>query len=70
MEAAKAQADAQPNNTEQNNDHQNRLSQERIQLIDLAQDVLQHPENVDLIGNLIRPALQEIDEENARKGLV
>jgi hypothetical protein len=69
LEAAKAQAEAQPNNTEQNNDHQNRLSQERIQLIDLAQDVLQHPENVDLIGNLIRPALQEIDEENARKGL-
>lgn len=69
LEAAKAQADAQPNNTEQNNDHQNRLSQERIQLIDLAQDVLQHPENVDLIGNLIRPALQEIEEDNARKGL-
>jgi hypothetical protein len=70
LEAAKAQAAAQPNNMEQNNDHQNRLSQERIQLIDLAQDVLQHPENIDLIGNLIRPALQEIDEDNARKGLV
>jgi hypothetical protein len=70
LEAAKAQADGQPNNKEQNNDHQNRLSQERIQLIDLAQDVLQHPENVDLIGNLIRPALQEIEEDNVRKGLV
>lgn len=70
LDAAKLQASTQPDPTEANNDHQNRLSQERVQLIDLAQDVLQHPENVALIGNLIRPAMQEIDEENARKGLI
>lgn len=41
-------------------DRQNRLSNERVQLIDLAQDVLQHPESLGLIQPLIQPALQEL----------
>jgi len=45
---------------ENQNDHKNRLSQERIQLIDLAQDILQHPENISLIEPLIKPALDEV----------
>jgi hypothetical protein len=41
-------------------DRQNRLSNERVQLIDLAQDVLQHPESLGLIQPLIQPALEEL----------
>jgi len=41
-------------------DRQNRLSNERVQLIDLAQDVLQHPEAMAMIQPLIQPALQEL----------
>ncbi len=55
---------------EMHNDRQNRLSQERTQLIDLAQDVLQHPENVGLIEPLIRPALEEVESDRQQKGLM
>jgi hypothetical protein len=55
---------------EMHNDRQNRLSQERTQLIDLAQDVLQHPENVGLIEPLIRPALDEVEADRQQKGLM
>ena len=55
---------------EMHNDRQNRLSQERTQLIDLAQDVLQHPENVGLIEPLVRPALEEVEADRQQKGLM
>jgi len=41
-------------------DRLNRLSNERVQLIDLAQDVVQHPEAAGLIESLIRPAMDEL----------
>ena len=68
MEAEKSQTGMSDRMMEAHNDHQNRMSQERIQLIDLAQDILQHPENIPLVEPLIRPALQEIAEEEIRKG--
>ena len=55
---------------EMHNDRQNRLSAERTQLIDLAQDVLQHPENVGLIEPLVRPALEEVEADRQQKGLM
>lgn len=60
MDNAKAQAEMQQMGSEASNDHANRLSQERIQLVDLAQDVLKNPEAFPLIEPLIRPALDEI----------
>lgn len=60
MEAEKSQTGMSDLMMEAQNDHKNRMSQERIQLIDLAQDVLQHPENVGMIEPLIRPAIEEI----------
>lgn len=39
---------------------QNRLSNERVQLVDLAQDLLQHPEGLGMIQPLIQPAMQEL----------
>ena len=41
-------------------DRKARLSNERVQLIDLAQDIVQHPEAAPLIEPLIRPAMEEI----------
>jgi hypothetical protein len=60
MEAEKSKDGMSDKMMDAHNDHQNRMSQERIQLIDLAQDILQHPENIPLIEPLIRPALEEI----------
>jgi hypothetical protein len=60
MEAEKGLTGISETMAQAENDHRNRLSQERIQLIDLAQDVLQHPEGVGLIEPLIKPALDEV----------
>jgi hypothetical protein len=60
MDNAKAQAEMQQMGSEASNDHANRMSQERIQLVDLAQDVLKNPDALPLIEPLIRPALEEI----------
>jgi hypothetical protein len=38
-----------------------RLSKERIQLIDLAQNIAVHPESAPLIEPLVEPALQELN---------
>jgi len=43
-----------------------RLSKERIQLIDLAQNIAVHPESAPLIEPLVQPALQEL--ANPREG--
>ncbi len=43
-----------------------RLSKERIQLIDLAQNIAVHPESAPLIEPLVEPALQELN--NPRQG--
>lgn len=60
LEAEKSKNGMSDKMMDAHNDHQNRMSQERIQLIDLAQDILQHPESVAMIEPLIRPALEEI----------
>jgi len=39
---------------------EDRLSKERIQLIDLAQNLAVHPESAGLVAPLIRPALNEL----------
>lgn len=41
-------------------DRQNRLSNERVQLVDLAQDIAQHPEALGIIQPLIQPVLDEL----------
>lgn len=46
-----------------------RASQERIQLIDLAQNLAVHPESAPLVAPLIEPALREIDQEERSEGL-
>ena len=68
MEAEKGLAGISETMAQAQNDHRNRLSQERIQLIDLAQDVLQHPEGVGLIEPLIKPALDEVYSAPVRPG--
>lgn len=46
-----------------------RAMKERIQLVDLAQNLAVHPMSAELVTPLIRPALQEIDEqERMEKG--
>ena len=40
-----------------------RASKERIQLVDLAQNLAVHPESAPLVAPLIEPALREIDEQ-------
>ena len=40
-----------------------RVSRERIQLVDLAQNLSVHPESAGLVGPLIQPAMQDIDRQ-------
>ena len=67
LEGAKAQRDMAGNPQELENDRQHRLSQERVQLVDLAQDVLKNPEAFPLIQPLIQPAMQEIAQQGGLK---
>ena len=67
LDAAKAQNDMGGDPAKYQNDHKQRLSQERIQLVDLAQDVLKNPENFPLIQPLIQPAMQEIAQSGGLK---
>jgi hypothetical protein len=67
LDAAKAQNDMAGDPAKYQNDHKQRLSQERIQLVDLAQDVLKNPENFPLIQPLIQPAMQEIAQSGGLK---
>lgn len=67
LDAAKAQNDMSGDPAKYQNDHKQRLSQERIQLVDLAQDVLKNPENFPLIQPLIQPAMQEIAQNGGLK---
>jgi hypothetical protein len=67
LEAAKAQQSMSGNPQEFENDKQHRLSQERVQLIDLAQDVLKNPENFPLVQPLIQPAMEELAQQGGLK---
>jgi len=65
----KKQAEADFSAEELNHKTHDRASAERIQLIDLAQNLAVHPESAPLVGPLIEPALREIDEQEKMAGL-
>jgi hypothetical protein len=46
-----------------NEKHRDRMSQERIQLLDLAQNIVVHPESAAMVQPLIEPALQNLAQE-------
>lgn len=60
LEQAKANADIQNETSAVQNARMKHLSDERIQLLDVAQDVLKNPEALAVAAPLIEPALQEI----------
>ena len=60
LEQAKANADIQNETNAVQNARMKHLSDERIQLLDVAQDVLKNPEALAVAAPLIEPALQEI----------
>jgi hypothetical protein len=48
---------------------EDRLSKERIQLVDLAQNLAVHPESAGLVAPLIRPALNELARDKMGGGI-
>lgn len=66
----KAQSDIDYTDREMSSRAHDRASKERIQLIDLAQNLAVHPESAPLVAPLIEPALREIEEQeqNATSG--
>jgi hypothetical protein len=67
LEGAKAQKEEQGVGGELENDRQHRLSQERVQLIDLAQDILKNPDALPLIMPFVQPAMEEIAQQGGLK---
>jgi hypothetical protein len=63
IEMLKAQADADFTEQELHSKEADRASKERIQLLDLAQNIAVHPYSADLVTPLVAPAMQNIDEE-------
>jgi hypothetical protein len=61
-EMAKAQADMQYAQQELANKAADRTSKERIQLLDLAQNIAVHPYSAELVEPLIQPALENLDQ--------
>jgi hypothetical protein len=59
----KAQAEAQFAEAEMRSKAEDRASKERIQLIDLAQNLAVHPYSAGLVNPLIQPAMENIDEQ-------
>ena len=60
----KTQTDAEFTEQELHNKSQDRASKERVQLIDLAQNLAVHPESAGLISPLIQPAMEDIDRRD------
>lgn len=60
LDEAKAKAEMGYSAADLQNKKDDRLSKERIQLIDLAQNLAVHPESAGLVAPLIRPALSEL----------
>jgi hypothetical protein len=50
------------------NEKQERLSQERIQLLDLAQNIVVHPESAGMVQPLIQPALEQLAQNDQQSG--
>jgi len=60
----KTQTDADFTEQELHSKSQDRASKERVQLIDLAQNLAVHPESAGLISPLIQPAMEDIDRRD------
>jgi hypothetical protein len=60
----KTQTDAEFTEQELHSKSQDRASKERVQLIDLAQNLAVHPESAGLIDPLIQPAMEDIDRRD------
>jgi len=71
IEMIKAQNDLNLSEQELHSKAADRVSRERIQLVDLAQNLSVHPESAGLVEPLIQPAMQDIDrqEEIGMRGL-
>jgi hypothetical protein len=67
---AKVQNEIDYANKEMGSKAADRASKERIQLVDLAQNLAVHPESAQLVAPLIEPALREIDEQEQLGGVV
>ena len=64
LDMLKAQTDADFTEQELHSKSQDRASKERVQLIDLAQNLAVHPESASLIDPLIQPAMEDIDRRD------
>lgn len=64
-DVAKVQNDIKYADNELHSKAADRASKERIQLVDLAQNLAVHPESAPLVAPLIEPALREIDEQES-----
>ena len=64
LDMLKAQTDADFTEQELHSKSQDRASKERVQLIDLAQNLAVHPESAGLIDPLIQPAMEDIDRRD------
>jgi hypothetical protein len=64
LDMLKAQTEADFTEQELHSKSQDRASKERVQLIDLAQNLAVHPESAGLISPLIQPAMEDIDRRD------
>ena len=63
----KTQTDAEFTEQELHSKAMDRASKERIQLVDLAQNLAVHPESAGLVDPLIQPAMQDIDQQEQQQ---
>lgn len=64
IEAIKAQGQLQKDMEDTGSKAADRASKERIQLIDLAQNIAVHPYSAELVAPLVEPTLQEIQDQD------
>ena len=69
LDMLKAQTDADFTEQELHSKAQDRASKERVQLIDLAQNLSVHPESAGLVDPLIQPAMQDIDRQEEQQSM-
>ena len=69
IDAEKAKAEMAYSDSDLESKREDRLSKERIQLVDLAQNLAVHPESAGLVAPLIRPALNELARDKMGGGI-
>jgi hypothetical protein len=69
IDAEKAKAEMAYSDSDLESKREDRLSKERIQLVDLAQNLAVHPESAGLVAPLIRPALNELARDKMGGGV-